>query len=236
MSKEINLTNQSFTIVTLKLAQKDLQILDEIIINPKQLDFMGHYQSKLLKKKVVKFFVSVGNRKNISVKLWKLIKRNIVNSFLKAMSKNYMWLKIQLSIPNDNYKIPRWHTDGKFYNISNKNNSIQVKLVCTLIGPSTLFKCIDNQTRKNFESSKKNLSEKSDMDLERRSLLDKILFNSKTVQPSNQSIVIFIVGSDNAAIHSEPYMNSPRLFISVLSGSHSEISELATNWKMEFTD
>lgn len=55
----------------------------------------------------------------------------------------------------------------------------------------------------------------------------------ETTPPNHGSI--FIIGPNNAAIHSEPPIHSERLFISVVQGTSEQIEDLRTRWQAKKT-
>ena len=75
---------------------------------------------------------------------------------------------------------------------------------------------------KNYDFKNRN----REIELQNRKILDEKLLKYKTVHPTQYQGVIFKVGR-NGAVHSEPDMNSNRLFLSIVPGSKDEILELA---------
>lgn len=70
-----------------------------------------------------------------------------------------------------------------------------------------------------------------------RKILDNKINIYETLTPRENQVAIFIVGSNNrAAVHSEPAIDGPRIFFSIVVGNKNQIKEMATRRNMEFID
>jgi len=204
-------------------------------------DFFGSVYSDEFKINMISFFESLGNNNKMSKSLFKILVAKAVIPFLVATSKDCIWMTIRVSIPVETYLIPRWHFDGPFYDTV---DSYQLKLAGTLIGPGTLFKKTNHLDVANFVNEYRKLYSDfkredygGEKDIANRQLLDEYVKNLETVQLTNDQIGIFTVGKiPKVAIHSEPNIDTPRLFFSVVSGSATNIKELATRWNEKFVD
>ena len=93
-----------------------------------------------------------------------------------------------------------------------------------------------NERRKLYLDFKRE-NHSGEKDMSNRQLLDEYVKNLETVQLTNDQIGIFTVGKiPKSAIHSEPNINSKRLFFSVVPGSADDIKKLATAWNEKFVD
>ena len=159
---------------------------------------------------------------------------------MKHYNKNYkkvdsFWLAIRCSTPNNDFDIPRWHHDGKFF--KTKENERAHKFVTTLQSNSTLYlsdkKLIKKFIEKNeklhkkmFKKEIKDFKEQINYEYKHiRPKLAKIVGKKYNKVPDNKGL-IFEVGPKNAVIHSEPPIEHERIFISILPGTYSQISEL----------
>ena len=126
------------------------------------------------------------------------------------MHQETAWIVMNASQPNDRFKIPRWHTDGCYFP---PHNGEQFKVVVTLAGPSTLFYNLPDEQRKDFNSLNNARVETNNM-----------LKNIKPVSPVFGQGAAFIAGSQTrAAVHSEPHINSDRLFLAIAPCSRAQL-------------
>lgn len=47
---------------------------------------------------------------------------------LKGFDRDGFWLDIRVTVPNDKWIVPRWHSDGKFYNLD-KHDQLTNKIL-----------------------------------------------------------------------------------------------------------
>ncbi len=125
-------------------------------------------------------------------------------------------------LSNDDFKIPRWHPDGKYYRSLNK----KYKLVAAVKGAQTRFgEAIDAQKASDLgrEQSENYANRVSRPELFReedariRRELANVIQEKKIGTESDA--VIYLVGEEDAVLHSEPHITKPRIFFSVLPGS-----------------
>ena len=145
-------------------------------------------------------------------------------------------------MPTNAYDIPRWHKDGTFFVDS---NNLQSKFVTVLKGPGTLFikksKLVNEIYDKNINDMRKKIN-KSIPELEndiRNSFRKKLAVKFKKYknQIKTKQGTIFYTGTNtnnntNGLIHSEPNMDQPRFFISILPGNVSELNGLIKRWEI----
>lgn len=146
----------------------------------------------------------------------------------QALGKEAAWISVRVSLPNDVFDIPRWHPDGKYFTSSEKT----YKLVATLKGAQTLFgRIIDPETyrtlvtqeQENSRANENNREAFEKEDLRIRGEIMKVVV--PMAAPSREQATAYLVGDDDAVIHSEPSIKEPRIFISVLPGSKEQIEE-----------
>jgi hypothetical protein len=232
--------DESFVFVDLNINKNDIKNLKLLTINHNsEFNYFGKKYDEL-HNSIKKFFLEFTEQPVLSKKMTNIFIKKIIEPYLNATNNEYLWLTIRISVPNDIFNVPRWHTDGYYYDVSDLP---QIKLAGTLIGPSTLFingsgsneiyqdmfaKLYKGFDYKNFDSNK---------DIENRKYIDSILNKYDIVQPQKNQASIFIVGLKNrSGIHSEPKMNENRLFYSIVSGNKEEIKDLATRWNKQFIE
>jgi hypothetical protein len=149
----------------------------------------------------------------------------------------YFWLAIRITPPNNHFDIPRWHKDGTFF-IEDKNEKSSVKFITTLKGPGTLLIKSTKKINKIYEKTLeekftemrkyKTMPEKIKIDNNFRPIFAKKFVKEKVIQAKNSDGILFYTGipHDNAALHSEPKMDTSRIFISILPSSHENIKDL----------
>lgn len=170
----------------------------------------------------------------------------IVYPYIKATNKEYLWFTIRITSPSDLFDIPRWHTDGYFYNYNYymENKLPQIKLAGTLFGRPTLFKIDNENMLKKYYDIYKKLYREFDYknfdkikDKENREIINNILIEYPSHSALKNQAGIFVVGlEDHSAVHSEPPHDTNRLFYSVVSGTKDEIKELASRWNKKFDE
>ncbi len=157
-------------------------------------------------------FISALDSENatISIKIAQLI-FEIIKAVISEMHQETAWIVMRASQPNDLFKYPRWHTDGCYFP---PHQGEQFKVVVTLAGPGTLFYNLPDTQREAF-----NL-----LDNDRAKTL-KMLQGIKPETPAAGQGAVFIAGSQTrAAVHSEPHINSPRLFLAIAPCSRSQLN------------
>jgi len=213
--------NTEFKRFEIHLSDKLKQSLSDINIEYKNtFDHYG-YANKLDLERLNNFFINIGQNDKQNL----VIIENFIAKLTKKVCDEYnrdsVWLTIRVTLPNNEFNIPRWHIDGNFF--ERVNNEHQSKFIMTLKGPGTLLCNANETTRKiffeNFQGSR---------EISERHKLDEILKSQKVIQLQNNQCAIFLVGDRNiAAIHSEPPVTEPRIFISILPGYDYQIDE----WK-----
>jgi hypothetical protein len=132
-------------------------------------------------------------------------------------------LRLRSFTPTSEYDVPRWHQDGYYYAPYEGN---PYKFAITLKGPATLFYKLPPHLKENFLTLTREGMEKNGYNRQALATLLKP-FKEAAFIPQPYQGAVFIVGSEYAAVHSEPPIHEERLFLSVLPGSKAQIKE----WK-----
>ena len=177
-----------------------------------------------------------GNSKSDVDRISRLVTR-ISKNMIEGFEEESAWTMVRVALPNELYDIPRWHPDGSYFKSSKK----VYKLVMSLKGPQTLFgekinvKKYDQLSRKSGENVEANIIKNNNPkkfkkeDLRIRKEIIKVVKKTKVCKKGQAGI--YLVGDKDAAIHSEPKMNAPRIFISILVGSKAQIKEWESKGK-----
>lgn len=238
----------NYFICDIKYTKKESTCLDNLkIVKAKTFNYYGNIEN-LDDKKLNEFIKNFTLCKEDSAEV--IIFNNIVhklsNKICKAYNTKHCWITIRATLPNSTFDTPRWHKDGiYFFNEDNfnedtplislkKNSKIQSKFITVLKGPGTLF--IKNSKKINdiyeeYRNKRRKLSptqfKNIKLENEHRTELANAL---KDIHDLNQleknKGLIFLAGGKDALLHSEPKMDMPRIFISILPGTEEEIAGL----------
>jgi len=222
-------------IVPIEYSQYEIYAIHRLDIKEtKTFEYFG-YNNKLELEfdqydQLVDYFKSLGTNIDQDCITYSRLIFRLINLVRQIKSNTSCWLSIRSSIPNDDdYKIPRFHKDGKYY--STKENEIVQKFILTIKGPGTLICEPTEQGQQKFDEVFYNTNN-TFSDLEIREKLAHALIDEHIHQLTNNQGCFFTVGSDlKSSIHSEPNITQPRLFISILPGTFEQIEELRIRWK-----
>lgn len=251
IKKYIKTKDTSFKIFDIKYTEKEKQTIDNFKIdNEIFFTYYGKFNENTLIKgdyykkgtksiiNILNFISNIGNNTDKNIQIIKDIIYKLLDKVTKSYNKDYIWLEIRIFLPNKDFNISRWHTDG-FEN--------QSKFVTLLKGPSTLFiadkdikaketffEITDKMFKEETKYIKKNgmkIDEILKIDDKYRKILAKKLKDVKIDQPNNNQGAIFLTDisiNDNKliGIHSEPVNDKPRFFISVMCGTKEEINKI----------
>ncbi len=229
-----------FKMFPLKLSDNDKNTIANFKINSKNVfEYYGDLNSLDFKN----FFSKVGeNNSKITKSIEKIIKK-VIKKVLSGFDSEYYWLSVRVSLPNKEFDIPRWHYDGPYF----KNIDKQPKFAMVLKGPGTLVikktskvektynEIKEKYTKELFEEYKKINSDnfKDQYTLQRkydekyRPIFAKSLSKFKIQQLKNNQGLVFWGGrtGKESALHSEPKIDEPRMFISILPSTKENILE-----------
>ena len=230
---------KNYLTFNIKYSKKELDYLDNFNITKESTyDHYGNIDI-LDEKKLIEFLTNIGNNDNLNIISNIILK--IANKITDAYETKYCWLTIRVTLPNHDYDIPRWHKDGNFF----KSDKYLSKFATVLKGHGTLFikksKKVDEIYDKNNEEELKSYKKlgiktyNNEIENKYRKILKNKLKNFKSNQVKPNQGLIFLVGTDknndlHGLLHSEPKITEPRIFISILSGTKTQIMELQKRW------
>jgi hypothetical protein len=126
------------------------------------------------------------------------------------------WLVIRMTIPTLEYTLmPRWHRDGLMYH-SDTDGDVNYKYAITLLGNPTKLLAESDLVRGIVHGSHQ---------MKRAEYTEK-LSSEPVIEAASGEIAKFSWGQKDSPVHSEPDMNSDRVFISILYGSEREIRNM----------
>lgn len=200
-----------------------------------QFDYYGSVNEELVRNLIVYLSGLGENSPEIVGTLSHLVAR-VAEIASNDLGKESAWVMVRTSLPHDDFTIPRWHSDGKYFDSEDET----YKLVMTIKGALTRFG--ETKDLGVFEEIMKEVSRNHDLhsddsetfereDLRLRKELDAIV---QEIHPSQQGeAVYYLVGNRDAQIHSEPKIDTPRIFMSVVAGSTDQINQLRQRWSKE---
>lgn len=226
-------SKKRFNLFDINYTDEEKACLKNFNIN-KYTDYENYGTIKLNKLKI--FLENIGNNDLKQVIILKNIIKKISKTIIDAHKTQFFKIFIKVTNTND-FLVPRWHEDGKFFG---RNNETQ--FVTTLKGPSTLILENEKDTKNFYDLRNKEYEEQVKLikdNNDELKIIDVIkitekyeniyrnkLAKAKILQPTNYQGVIFKIGDENSAVHSEPEVNESRTFISIVTGTEKEIKKL----------
>jgi hypothetical protein len=216
-------SDKSFAYYDLQLSENEINALQNLKIS--ETDSYDNYGNlKVLEPEVSEFIKSVGKGNETSAKDVSQLIMRLVNDILQGSGQETAWVAVRAFTPTSAYDVPRWHTDGYYFEPYEGN---PYKFALTLKGAPTLFYRLPNDKREEFNALQCKGTEQNKYNRQELAALLEMSKEAMSIAEPYQGIV-FIVGSDNAAVHSEPAIKEERLFLSVLPGSKKKIKEWET--------
>lgn len=225
-------TGKQIALIDIDISPHEIKIFNNfnITVNKTYKNF-GNLNN--LEENITKFLTEIGTNSLNDIGVLKDFIIRLLYSVLEGFEKNSFWLDIRVTLPNDQWIVPRWHNDGKFYTTQTVDQP-NYKFIMTIKGPGTLFATCDEPTKKEFRELAFSLREHDPFNIEYREKMDKIIKKCMLFQAKQNQGAIFATGNPSiAAIHSEPNMNESRIFISILPGTIEEINELKLRWRVK---
>ena len=231
-NKKEGLHGSNLICLDVNLSNKEIECLNDLTIE-RELDQFNYYGDvgDELNEHLLKYLSSIGTNTEANIDCVANLVYRISEGMMKGFDKESVWTMLRVTLPNDNYGIPRWHSDGRYFDTKEKVH----KMAITLKGPLTLFgrvtdsekyEALKSENNKNFQENilaHKNQNKFKDEDLRIRKKLLNVI---ETIRSCDRGCAgIYLVGDDSADIHSEPKLTTSRLFLSVLTGSLSQIKE-----------
>lgn len=209
-----------------KLAWAELRVEKQ----SSQLSLYGVKNLLLLVKQVLQ---EAGNSPSISDVVAKSVER-LVNEMVYQFSAETAWICMRLSLKNNNFDVPRWHTDG--YYTAPPEGELH-KVVMALKGRHTLFYNLPLLQRTAFMALESMSSEGTvdHDDINHRIRIAQLIDIAKIDSPTPPAGTIFIAGAEHAAVHSEPPFDSDRIFLSIFPCSFKQAEAMKRDDEVEIT-
>ncbi|RDH40481.1 MAG: hypothetical protein CFE62_003740 [Candidatus Aquirickettsiella gammari] len=207
----LNINNQTtFTHYNLDFSQGEIDALKSL-----KIEYTSHYENygelALVPYEVQGFVESLSN-KNISIsRIVASVITRVVDNILYCTGQQTAWITLRAFTPVNAFAEPRWHRDRFDYPPSGE----QYKGAVTLKGDGTIFY---NELPSETAALNRVKHDKK--------LLDQVLDKTRLASAPFGLGTLFIVGADNAPIHSEPHITTERLFLAVVTGSKEQIEKV----------
>lgn len=210
---------RSFAYYDLHLSENEKRAVSALKI---KTDAYNNYANlNALEPEVREFIETLGEGNETNAKEVSQLIVRLANEILHASGQETAWVAVRAFTPTSEYDVPRWHTDGYYFEPCSGD---PYKFAVTLKGAPTLFYQLPDNKREDFYTLGSKGTEQNNYN--RQALADMLGQSKEAIsiaQPYQGAV--FIVGSNNAAVHSEPSIKDERFFMSVLPGSKAQIKE-----------
>ena len=250
MNKYLNSKKYDFRLFNMAYTDNERKTINDFVLDKtKYYEHFGDFESLKSLDNIKSYLSQTGTNSPSSISKIEKIILNIIKKVLKAYKLNHFWISMRATLPNHDFDIPRWHKDGNYF--SNDPTSLNnAKFATVLKGPGTLLIKSTKQVnairdkilkkeQKDFVTNQhkyvtrdEQIKFSIELSEKYRSIYAQKLAKQKIVQVKNSQGVIFYNGDpfDNSALHSEPKIDQPRLFISILPSTEINIKTLQQRW------
>ena len=214
-----------FTLADMSLKQEDLNFFDLIDIRLDR-DYNQVGELEELEYKLRIFFLEIGDnseelREAVSSRILK-----IVDQIMKVSGRESAWVSLRSFVPKVTSKILIWHYDGGFYSPIGFDTLVY-RFVITLKGAPTVFYLAARDDRI--------LRQKLSINMSKSHYLNKICDPSLIFIPKRGEGVFFITqNQSSSALHAIPFIQEPRIFLSIIPCNLEELAELKPRVKSFF--
>ncbi len=231
------LKEQDVVSFDINLTPEEKRCVEEVSIEKKlpQFNYYGPLNEELVRNLTV-YFGGLGKNSEEVINTISGLVARVAKNATRDFDKESAWVMVRTSLPNNDFDVPRWHPDGKYFKPFDSKDKTY-KLVMTIKGALTRFgEKIDlekfeqllKESSNNYELNHNNPEALKKDDIRIRKELDSVI---KEIKPSKEGeAVYYLVGHDGAKIHSEPKIDKPRIFMSVVAGSNDQVDELKERW------
>lgn len=223
---------QGYVSFDMGLQSTDKEFLNNLSVNrDKAWHHFGDHENML--QSLVEFFITIGNQVDDAYKAAGIVQK-MSEKTLRDINAPAGWILLKSLLKRERQDVLSWHIDS-YYNTSGWD----IKIVCTLKGPGTLFAVVDNDMRAKFLKTRcnttyydKNIQDRHKHMIEEYQAKVMELFQDCQIEQVGLGQgVLFIVGDPiKGVIHSEPFITEDRLFFSIIPGTKEQIKRLHDKW------
>lgn len=201
--------NSSFVYYDLDPSERERNALKTLKINMTD-DYNNYGNLDGLESEVRDFLKTLGKGNDTSAQDVSQLITRLVKEVLQGCGQETAWVAVRSFTPTSAYDLPRWHTDGYYYA---PYEGDPYKFAITLRGPPTLFYQLPADKREEFYALQRKGNEQNEYNRQALALMLNTVKEAISIGQLYQGAV-FIVGSNHAAVHSEPPIKEERLFLS----------------------
>lgn len=207
---------KSYVTVDLGLKEEELALFEKLDIQY-QKDYSRFGNLEQMNEELPEYLRKLGNNDEELIQAVVAVLDKIVTNVMSAFDKPSAWVTVRAFSPTTDYDMPRWHTDGYYYG---PYYGAQFKFGAALKGNQTLFYPMTEELHQVYRQHWND-----------REFLS-MYFDVKDAETAERGQgAFFVVGNANlSALHSEPRIDTQRLFISIVPGQVCEIEELYNRW------
>jgi len=228
---------------TIKLTPEQINSIKEVKIEKEldQFNYYGPVNEKLVEKLTIHLSQLEGNTEEVIRTVSKIITK-VAENTQKEFRQESTWVMVRVFLLNQEFEIPRWHQDGRYVTSNYQDNDGHKKtgkLVFTVKGAPTRFAEITDQGKWDKLKKEEQINTKTNYPHNRQTYHQEdmrirkefVTTVNETEPISKDQAVLYRVGGSDAKAHSEPPMNEPRIFMSVVPGSTEDIEKFRERYE-----
>ena len=211
----VSFCNMNFT-------QEDIDLINRLdIAESYDHNQFGNFEH--LEHNVTKVLKAIGNNDPEVIVHVAHIISDITNKVMIISGEETAWISLRAFIPSHDYDMPRWHMDGYYFTPQDKS-AVMYKFAITLLGDGTMFYPLEADQRR--EVWRKIINRPYMRDY----------CKQKNIMHAQQGQGAFFIScrTTQAALHSEPPITKPRLFLSIVPCNTKQIEELKKQVRTTF--
>ena len=198
----------------MNFTQEDIDLINRLdIAESYDHNQFGNFDQ--LEQRVTKLLTTIGNNDpEVVVRIAHIIS-DITNKVMVISGEETAWISLRAFIPSHDYDMPRWHMDGYYFTPQDKS-TVMYKFAITLLGDGTMFYPVEADQRR--EVWRKTINRPYMRDY----------CKQEQIIHAHQGQGAFFVScrTTQSALHSEPPITKPRLFLSIVPCNEKQIEEL----------
>ena len=227
----------------IELTQEERDSIQEVHIEKAlpQFNYYGPANEELIQKLTTHLSRLEGSTEEIVGRVSGLVAK-VAKGMQKDFNKEAAWVMVRVTLPNNAFDIPRWHQDGYYIKSeegTSESEEKEYKLVFTVKGAPTRFAEIIDAEKYKQLNKESMTNDRLNYDHNREKYYEEDIkirkefaLAVKEIEPTGKDqATMYRVGGEDAKVHSEPPMNTPRIFMSVVPGSSEQIEELKERYK-----
>lgn len=215
--------SEPYTHIDLGLTSEEIDSLDKLSITHfNEKVFYGQLNNLL--NDIETYLISLANSLEVAKNAAKIISA-IINQVIAAYKETTAFVILRPTAAAHNFfDTPRWHLDGNFFEAPTVREH---KVVMTLKGDNmgTLFYKADSGDRTKVQKSGEEVGKNFENEPVIRQVLADQLNDVNKIDPTPKHYATRFATGPEGAVHAEPKMIGPRLFLSIMPTTQEKIEE-----------